>query len=254
MGGFAENDGVAVLGNYTSSSFGASPVNLYYTLDGITWKVFYTFGLNHDYTDNGTEGGGTGGILLGDPANPLFARHIHSVNIGEDGNFYASTGDNDHEMHILKCSYDKINDIWSVNDLLNEESRTWQRMRTLGIFERNGYYIWGSDGPGTFTFGGVTYQCYGIYKCRVEDINDPSKHILLQSLSDACYSFVNVGHTVVAGLMQDNYVYISYDFGETWSQYTKPVWMTGNTKGVWYNDLYKFFMTDYGYAFSSDKF
>jgi hypothetical protein len=192
--------------------------------------------------------------LLGDPANPLLARHIHAVNIGEDGNYYVSTGDNDGEMHILKCSYDKNNDTWSVNDLLNATSSRWQRMRTLGLFERNGYYIWGSDGPGTFTFGGVTYQCYGIYKCLISDINDPSKHILLQPLSDACYSFVNVGHTVVAGMMVDNNVYISYDYGETWSTYPRSSWMTGNMKGVWYNDLYKYFITDYGYAFSSDMF
>jgi len=254
MGGFAENAGVAVLGNYTSSSFGASPVNLYYTLDGITWKVFYTFGQNPDYTDNGTEGGGAGGTLLGDPANPFLARHIHSVNIGEDGNYYASTGDSDGEMHILKCTYDKNNDTWSVSDLLNSTSSSWQRMRTLGLFERNGYYIWGSDGGDSFTFGGVTYQGYGIYKCRVSDINDPSKHILLQPLSDACYSFLNVGHIVVAGMMVENNVYISYDYGETWSTYPRSSYMEGNTKGLWYNDLYKYIETDYGYSFSSDMF
>jgi hypothetical protein len=227
---------------------------LYYSLDGITWKVFYTFGQNPNYTDDGTVDGGTGGILLGDPDNPVITRHIHSVNFGEDGNFYASTGDSDDEIHILKCSYDKNNDTWSINDLLNENSSSWQRMRTLGIFERNGYYYWGSDGPGTFTFEGVTYQCYGIYKCPVADINDPSKHILLQPLSDACYSFVNVGHIVVAGMMVDDHIYISYDYGETWSSYPKTSWMMGNTKGIWYNELYKYFVTDYEYVFSGYKF
>lgn len=44
MSGFIEESGVCLLGNYTNSSMGASPVNLYYSLDGITWRVIYTFG------------------------------------------------------------------------------------------------------------------------------------------------------------------------------------------------------------------
>jgi hypothetical protein len=44
MGGFVEDEGVCLLGNYANTSIGASPVNLYYSLDGITWKVCYTFG------------------------------------------------------------------------------------------------------------------------------------------------------------------------------------------------------------------
>ncbi len=254
MGGFAENDGVAVMGTYTNASMGASPVNLYYSLDGITWKVFYTFGQNPDFTDNGTAQGGTGGTLLGDPDNPLLARHIHSVNIGQDGNFYACTGDNDGEMHFLKCSYNKISDTWSTEDLLSAESRTWQRMRALGVYERNGYLYWGSDGPGTFTYNGVQYDCLGIYKCAVADINDASKHILLKSLTDACYSFLNADHIVFAGMQSYGYVYISYDYGETWTAYAKPGWMNGTVQGVWYNQMYKYLVTDWGVYIESTLF
>jgi uncharacterized protein (TIGR02145 family) len=254
MGGFAENDGVAVIGTYTNASMGASPVNLYYSLDGITWKVFYTFGQNPNYTDNGTAQGGTGGTLLGDPDNPLIARHIHSVNIGQDGNFYACTGDWEEEIHFLKCSYDKLADTWSTIDLLSAESRTWQRMRALGVYERNGYLYWGSDGPGTFIYNGVQYDCLGIYKCAFADINDPSKHILLKSLSDACYSFVNVDHIVFAGMQSYGYVYISYDYGETWSPYAKPGWMNESVQGVWYNQMYKYLVTDKGIYIESTLF
>jgi hypothetical protein len=243
MGGFVENNGVCVLGNYTNASMGASPVNLYYSLDGITWKVFYTFGQDPNYTDNGTAQGGIGGTLLGDPNNPLFARHIHSVNIGDDGNFYACSGDGDGELHFLKCSYNNITDEWNTIDLLNTESSHWQRMRALGVFERNGYLYWGSDGPETFTYNGVQYDSFGIYKCAVADINDPSKHILLKSLSDACYSFLNVDHIVFAGMQSYGYVYISYDYGETWTAYAKPAWMTGTVQGVWYNQMYKYLVT-----------
>ena len=254
MGGFVENDGVAVMGTYTNASMGASPVNLYYSLDGITWKVFYTFGQNPNYTDNGTAQGGTGGTLLGDPNNPTIARHIHAVNIGQDGNFYACTGDWNTEIHILKCSYDKLSDTWSTIDLLSDVSRTWQRMRALGVYERNGYLYWGSDGPGTFIYNGVQYDCFGIYKCAVADINDASKHILLKPLSDACYSFLNVDHIVFAGMQSYGSVYISYDYGETWSEYTKPGWFNGTVQGVWYNQLYKYLVNDWGVIIKSILF
>jgi hypothetical protein len=254
MGGFVEYAGVCLLGNYTSTSIGASPVNLYYSLDGITWKVCYTFGRNPNCTDDGTENGGVGGTQLGDPNNPLIARHIHSVNIGEDGNFYVCTGDIEQEMHFLKCSYNRNADTWNINDLLTGESKNWQRMRALGVFERNGYLYWGSDGPGTFTFKGLTYDCWGIYKCSISDINDPSKHILLQSLTNSCYSFLNVGHIVFAGLQNDSYIYISFDYGETWSSYAKPLWMTGSVEGVWYNEFYKYFVTNQGVQITSSSF
>jgi hypothetical protein len=261
MGGFVEYEGISVLGNYANVNMGASPINLYYSLDGITWKVFYAFGQNPFVTDNGTANGGVGGTLLGDPNNMLTARHIHAINIGGDGNFYVCTGDSDQadEMHFMKCSYNKITDTWVVNDLLTGDSRLWQRMRALGVFERNGYLYWGSDGGYTFTYGGVVFGYYGIYKCAVSDINDPTKHILLQPLTDACYSFVNVGHIVFAGLQSYGSVYISFDYGETWSAYAKPSWMTDRldhlrVEGVWYNELYKMFVTQYGFIISSRLF
>jgi hypothetical protein len=127
-------------------------------------------------------------------------------------------------------------------------------MRTLGLFERNGYLYWGSDGPGTFTSGGVTYNCYGIYKCAIGDINNASKHVLLRSLNDACYSFLNVGNMVFSGLQSLGYIYISFDYGETWTIFLKPAWMTGTVEGIWYNDQYKYFCTDKGVMIESILF
>lgn len=246
MGGFVESDGIMVLGNYTNSEGGASPVILWYSLDGITWKEFYTFGQIPEYSDNGTTGGGLGGTLLGDPNNTLTARHVHAVNVGYDGNFYACTGDANRSMHFLRCTYDKTNDKWRVEDLLTYASSSWQRMRALGVYERNGYIYWGSDGPGTFIYDGNTYDCFGIYKCATSDLNDPTKHILLQPLTDPCYSFLNSRNIVFAGFQNQQSVAISMDYGETWSSFSKPSWMTGNVLGVWYNDLHKFFVTSTG--------
>jgi len=254
MGGFAEKDGVCLLGNYTNSSTGASPVNLYYSLDGITWQVIYTFGQNPNRTDNGTFAGGTGGTLLGDPDNPWITRHIHAINIGEDGNFYACTGDVSPEIQFLKCSYNSSSDTWIINELLNGVSTGWQRMRALGVYERNGYLYWGSDGPGTFTYGGVTYVCHGIYKCPVSSINNPARHILLEPLNDSCYSFYNIGNLVFSGLQSIGFIYISFDYGETWMNFAKPSWMTGTVEGIWFNDLYNFFATSTGVVISSSSF
>ena len=246
MGGFVESDGICVLGNYANSRGGASPVNLWYSLDGITWKVFYTFGQNPEFTDNGTTGGGSGGTLLGDPFNILTVRHIHSINVGYDGSFYACTGDANRSMHFMKCSYHRNNDKWRVNDLLTYTSSNWQRMRALGVYEKDGYIYWGSDGPGTFFYDGKTYECFGIYKCLASDINDPAKHILLQPLTDACYSFLNFNNIVFAGFQSHQSVIISTDYGETWTSYPKPEWVAAGIAGVWYNDLYKYFGTGTG--------
>ncbi|MDX9930607.1 MAG: LamG-like jellyroll fold domain-containing protein [Bacteroidales bacterium] len=247
MGGFVEYEGMAILGNYTNSGTGSSPVNLYYTLNGITWKVFYTFGLNPWYTDNGTIRGGTGGTLLGDPSNNLITRHIHSINRGYDGNYYVATGDGyTNEIHMMKCTYDSNNDSWFVIDLLNTTASNWQRMRALGIYEKDGYIYWGSDGPGIFIYDGVEYQCFGIYKCPVNQINDPSKHILLQPLTDACYSFFNYENIVMSGLQHYGSIFVSFDYGETWTEYAKPVWTSGSIDKVWYNSLHRYFGTASG--------
>lgn len=262
MGGFIEHQGMAVLGNYANDGhYGASPVNLYYSLNGITWKVFYTFGQNPNWTDNGTAGSGTGGNLLGDASNPLITKHVHAINIGYDGNYYVSTGEAwtayGGEAHFLKCVYNDINDTWEVSDLLTTVSRNWPRMRSLGVFERNGFLYWGSDGGEAFEYGGVEYSGFGIYKCAVSDINDPTQHVLLQPLGDACYSFVNDGHVVFTGLQElhgDDNVYISFNYGETWSSYAKPSWMTGDVWGVWYNEKYKLFVTQLGFNIASRLF
>gem|GEM_PF-1565146 len=254
MNGFEEKAGVCLLGNYGNSATGACPINLYYSLDGITWKVIYTFGQDPNCTDNGTPSGGTGGTLLGDPTNPLIARHVHAINIGDDGSFYACTGDVGPEMHFLKCTYDRGSDTWTINDVLAGASRNWQRMRALGVYVRNGYYYWGSDGPGTFDYNGVTYDCWGIYKCPIADINDPSKHVLLQPLNDSCYSFYNDGQLVFSGMQSYNYLYISLDYGETWYPFQKPSWMTGEVAGVWHNSGDKTIVTEQGVIITSDSF
>lgn len=59
---------------------------------------------------------------------------------------------------------------------------------------------------------------------------------------------------VFTGLQSYGYVYISYDYGETWTSYAKPSWMTGSVSGVWYNELYKYFVTGQGVQIESSLF
>jgi hypothetical protein len=55
--------------------------------------------------------------------------------------------------------------------------------------------------------------------------------------------------------MSYGYVYVSYDYGETWSNYAKPDWMIDDTvQGVWFNDVYKYFVTNDGVIIESSLF
>jgi len=204
---FVEDGNLLIYGNYANAdSLGAAPVNLYYSLDGITWKVFYTFGQNPLFTDDGTSRGGTTGNILGDALNPILCRHVHGINKGYDGNYYVCTGDNNvtKEMHFLKVIYDSVEDNFTITDLLNNgDASSWQRMRAIGIIENNGYIYWGSDG----TFDTI--------------VNDITRHELLQELNDEAYAFLRLqDNSVICGL--DNpktYCYISNDKGDTWTKY-----------------------------------
>jgi hypothetical protein len=113
-------DGVEMMvwGNYCNVLGGASPVNIYYSIDGgRTVKIAYTFGQSPYFRDNGSEGGGATGTLLGNPDNPVHCRHIHTVAYNPAENaFYASTGDADrpegYECHWLRGTYDATKDQW----------------------------------------------------------------------------------------------------------------------------------------------
>ena len=109
---------ILVWGNYCNVIEGAAPVNIYYSTDsGRTVKVAYAFGQNPYHRDDGSGGGGSEGTLLGDPGNPVFCRHVHSVAYNPAENaFYACTGDHDraegYECHWLRGVYDGQADTW----------------------------------------------------------------------------------------------------------------------------------------------
>lgn len=218
---FIEDGSLLLFANYANSAVGAAPSNFWYSLDmGVTWKVFWTFGQNPRFTDNGSTYGGTGGTLLGDASNSIITRHVHAINKGSDGNYYACTGDNNFEMHFLKLSYNSGLDQWTVSDMLLSPATSWQRLRGIGIIEYGGYIYWGSDGTQADTVGGIVYNQRGIYRCLPYDLNDITKHELLQELTDEAFYFAAGEDGVIyCGMDAGNaFIYTSVDHGATWVQ------------------------------------
>lgn len=222
---YAESNGVIVIGNYANVFLGASPVLLFYSIDGgVTFKVFYEFGQNPAYTDDGTANGGEGGVLLGDPSNPVIARHIHGINVDARGNFWCCTGESGSELHFFKMSYSNISDSWNIIDYLNEESRGCQRMRAINLYEHDGYIYWGSDGVSLSLFRGEYLQSLGIWRAKISDINDLSKHELLYDSPTTHYSFLKSDNYVVAGFVSGdntNKILFSTNNGKGWKLYSK---------------------------------
>jgi len=219
-----EHDGVIVIGSYANSGQGASPVILFYSIDdGITWKVFYTYGQNPLYTDDGSDMGGIGGNLLGDAANPILTTRIEGINIGYDGNIYVGSeggtiGANCNSM--MKCVYNSGTDSWVVTSLIDATSRTRARMRCNGLYEKDGYIYWVSSDIVDDVINGITYPSLGIFKCLAEDIDDFSKHITVSvasaELTNGCGAFVsnpNNGKVIASWYSE---IHLSKDYGETW--------------------------------------
>jgi len=126
-----------ILGDYSNGSgTGAAPAIMWYSIDdGITWKVGYEFGQNPFYTDNGTANGGTGGNLLGDPANPLKIRHIHGVNRNPfDNSVWLFTGDGGSQDQWMKGMYNPVSDSWLWTTLKSAVNNTAERFRTVNIY------------------------------------------------------------------------------------------------------------------------
>lgn len=123
---------------------------------------------------------------------------------------------------LMEMTYNSITDIWTVNDLVSGTYRKLERMKAIGIFEKNGYIYWGSDGTSPDNnVGGIAYESKGIYRALVADLNDITKHQLLQALTDECYAFLRLQDNVIFCGMdvgESTHFYISRDAGDTWEE------------------------------------
>jgi hypothetical protein len=209
-------------GNYCSVVGGAAPPNIYYSTDsGQTVKIAYAFGQNPYHRDNGSAGGGTTGTPLGDPDNPIFCRHIHSVAYNPAENaFYACTGDHDraegYECHWLRGTYDADKDAWHWKVLVSD--RLNSRYKSGGINFVDGQLYWISDA------NGPQPHDRGVFRCAPADIANPAAHTMLFNPRYECANMIIQDGVILAGHYAPASpftagVIVSPDLGQTWAEY-----------------------------------
>jgi len=211
-----------VWGNYCNVIGGATPVNIYYSTDsGRTVKIAYTFGQNPFFSDNGSPGGGKGGTLLGDPGNPVLARHVHTVayNPAEDA-FYACTGDGTrglgHECHWLRGAYDAQRDQWDWKVLVSDVSNSRYKCGGINFVDGKVYWISDANGPQPHD--------RGIFCCDPADLTRPEKHTLLFNPQVESGNMIIedgvilAAHCAPASPLATGFI-VSTDMGASWAQY-----------------------------------
>lgn len=211
-----------VWGNYCNVIGGATPSNIYYSTDnGKTVKIAYAFGQNPYFRDNGSPGGGSSGTLLGNPDNPVFCRHVHSVAYNPAENaFYACTGDGDRpkgmECHWLRGTYNAPKDSWNWKVIVTEKLNS--RYKAGGINFVDGKLYWISDANGPEPWD------RGIFCCDPVDIANPEKHTMLFNPKyESGMMIIQDGvilatHIAVASPFTLGII-ISPDMGKTWFEY-----------------------------------
>lgn len=211
-----------VWGNYCNVLGGPSPTNLYYSVDhGRTVKLAYSFGVSPRYQQKGAKGD----QLLGDPQNPVIARHVHSVayNPAEDA-YYACTGDHEElddgeikqECHWLRGTYDWTADRWDWKVLVSDNMNTRYKSGGINFVDGKLYFCSDANGPKPHD--------RGIFRCDPKDLADPKKH---EMLFNPEYEIANMliedgvilsGHYTPASRYNTGII-ISPDLGKTWAQY-----------------------------------
>jgi hypothetical protein len=211
-----------VWGNYCNVVGGATPVNIYYSTDsGRTVKIAYTFGQNPFFGDNGSGGGGKGGTPLGDPNNPVLARHVHTVAYNPVENaFYCCTGDGTrglgHECHWLRGTYDAQKDQWSWKVLVSDVSNSRYKCGGINFVDGQVYWISDANGPQPYD--------RGIFRCDPADLTQPEKHTLLFNPEVESGNMIIqdgvilASHCAPASPLGTGFI-VSNDMGKTWAQY-----------------------------------
>lgn len=213
---------MVVWGNYCNVLGGAVPVNLYYSTDqGETVKLAFSFGQNPHFQQKGAAADAP---RLGDPDQPLIARHVHNVTYNPAENaFYACTGDIDRghgkEVHWLRGTYDAGADKWDWKVLISVDSNS--RFKSGGINFVDGQVYWIADANGPAI---ANRWDRGIFRCDPKDLTDKSKHTLLFNPGfESANMLIEDGvilatHCAPASTYANGIIY-SPDLGKTWAQY-----------------------------------
>lgn len=220
-----EIDGKEILvwGNYCNVVGGPVPVNIYYSTDGgETVKLAYSFGRNPHFQQKGAAPED----YIGDPHNPVIARHIHCVTYHPaERAFYACTGDVDRghgpEVHWLRGTYDWAADRWEWKVLISVDSNS--RYKSGGINFVDGQIYWAADANGVVKLPMQKHD-RGIFRCAPEDFTNPDKHT---KLFDAEFEMANMiiqGNTILASHCAPastlkTGIAVSLDLGKTWTEH-----------------------------------
>ncbi|MHB8866392.1 MAG: hypothetical protein ACYC6N_28740 [Pirellulaceae bacterium] len=211
-----------VWGNYCNVIGGAAPVNIYYSTDhGQTVKIAYSFGQSPYNRDDGSEGGGTTGTMLGNAENPVTCRHIHDVayNPAEDA-FYACTGDFDraegYECHWLKGTYDANTDKWDWKVIVSDAMNSRYKCGGINFVAGQLYWISDSNGPEPYD--------RGIFRCAPGDLANRAAHTRLFNPGIESGNMIIqdgvilASHCAPASTLATGFI-VSPDMGKTWAQY-----------------------------------
>jgi len=217
-------DGTEMLvwGNYCNVLGGPVPVNIYYSTDGgQTVKLAYAFGRNPKFQEKGTAPES----YLGDPANSVICRHVHSVVFNpEERAFYACTGDinrgHGNECHWLRGTYDAQIDRWDWQVLVSVNSNS--RYKSGGISFVDGQLYWAADANGPKQPSEKHDR--GIFRCAPSDLADPKKHTLLFGAEFEMANMIIEDNVILAGHCAPASTFktgiaISPDLGKTWAEY-----------------------------------
>ncbi|MHB8864991.1 MAG: twin-arginine translocation signal domain-containing protein [Pirellulaceae bacterium] len=217
-------DGVemVVWGNYCNVMGGASPVNIFYSVDnGQSVKIAYAFGQNPYFRDDGSEGGGVNGTLLGDARNPVICRHVHCVAYNSAENaFYACTGDANQpegfECHWLRGTYNASEDKWHWNVIVSASLNTRYKCGGINFVDGMAYWISDANGPEPHD--------RGVFRCAPADIANSAAHTLLFQPQYECANMIIQDGVILAAHYAPASPYatgiiISPDLGQTWAQY-----------------------------------
>lgn len=210
-----------VWGNYCNVLGGPVPVNIYYSTDGgETVKIAYAFGQNPRFQEKDADPA----KFLGNPANPVICRHIHSVTYNPwEKAFYACTGDvnrgHGDEVHWLRGTYDAKADQWDWKVIISVNSDS--RFKSGGINFVDGRLYWIADANGTKV--GDEHD-RGVFTCAPEDVANKEKHTMLynpkvESANMVIQDGVMIAsHCAPASPLACGFIY-SPDMGKTWEQY-----------------------------------
>ena len=209
-------------GNYCNVTGGATPVNIYYSVDGgRTVKIAYSFGQSPFWQEKDEAGEARPGPMLGNPDNPTLCRHIHTLAYNpEEDAFYACTGDADREDHFechwLRGTYDAAADTWDWKLIISDHLNS--RYKCGGITFIDGICYWISDSNGPEPYD------RGVFRCAPADIGSPEKHERLfnPEVEAGCMVIQDgvflAAHCAPASPM-DTGIIVSTDAGKTWAQY-----------------------------------